>query len=796
MVKKISPILIIFFVSCLIFFKIFTKGLFPIPGDLLVSFYFPWYSGGWEGYDRWTTHKELINADSIRQIYLWKEFAMDQISKGKFPNWNPYTFSGQPLSANFQTGTYYPLNSIYFLLNAKDSWLILVTLQPFLAGIFMYIALRSFQLSRSSSIFGGVSFMFTSYLITWMENVNVGHSYVWIPLIFYSINNLNLVKKYRYFVILTIALTMTILAGHPQTAIYAFLAALLYVTVKAWEQKNIIYILIFISSITITLGLTAIQIIPTFVLYKDSPISQSFATSVYDKAILPVTNLVTFFASDFFGHPANNNFWNFSYGDFTPYIGIIPLIFFILGILNLKKIKQIKIFYLISIIFIIAAVNSPISFLIKQLHIPLLDSTTTSRFISIAIIFMIIIASFSFETFFANLNNKRYLKKVLMILTVLNIFYLLLWVFTLYGEKTFNPTEVWQINFAVTRRNLILPTFLSLCFYFSILIIYFLNIPKFYRHISVKSLIYILLIIGGVYFTNKYLPIAPKKFIYPEHPIFYWLTHQASINRFYGNYTAHIDANMPAHYKVYGVEGYDSLRLKRYAELLASSSSGKVPSAYLRSDAMVPTEENGFRKRIFELLGVKYLLHKEDDPKTGTDWHIEKFNKDPVKGLWQWDKFQVYERQDVLPRYFLTTDYEVVNNDDEIINKIYDSNYSLKKVILEETPNFTPHKSEISIPTLAYYEANSIAFKTVSSETKLLFLSDSYAKGWKAYLDDKPTKIFRAHYALRAVEVPQGEHTIIFKYAPEYFNISIYLTLISIFILTFSIFFFIRKRKF
>src|SRR3990167_1300907 len=95
--SHIAPIAFIALVTCLIFFKIFTKGLLPIPGDLLVSFYFPYYSGDWDGYNPWTTHKELLGADSIRQIYLWKEFAAQEFKRGQVPLWNPYTFSGQPL---------------------------------------------------------------------------------------------------------------------------------------------------------------------------------------------------------------------------------------------------------------------------------------------------------------------------------------------------------------------------------------------------------------------------------------------------------------------------------------------------------------------------------------------------------------------------------------------------------------------------------------------------------------------------------------------------------------------------
>src|SRR3990167_3401328 len=187
-IAQILPLLFIFAVTCLIFFKIFLKGLYPVPGDLLVSFYFPWYSGSWEGYNPWTTHKELLNADSIRQIYVWKEFSLNQLKKGEFPLWNPYTFSGQPLAANFQSSPFYPLNFFYFLTESKNAWILLIVSQPFLGGLFMYMSIRSFKVSAIASLFGSIAFMLSSYLITWMENGNISHSYIWLPLIFYAIN--------------------------------------------------------------------------------------------------------------------------------------------------------------------------------------------------------------------------------------------------------------------------------------------------------------------------------------------------------------------------------------------------------------------------------------------------------------------------------------------------------------------------------------------------------------------------------------------------------------------------------
>ena len=374
--SQLLAILIIFLVTCLMFFKIPLKGLYPIPADLLVSFYFPWYSGGWEGYDKWTTHKELLSADSIRQIYLWKEFAADQFKKGQFPLWNPYTFSGQPLLANFQSSVFYPFNIFYVLTNARNAWILLIVIQPFLGGIFMWLALRSFKLSQVASIFGAIAFMFSSYLISWMENGNIAHSYIWLPLAFWSMNNFFEKFKIRFIVILSLAFSFSILAGHPQTVIYLIMICLLYFVFKIFSTKSPLSKIMYFCLVLLgSIGLTSIQLLPTIDFYRDSPISLPFAKDVFEKSILPFGNLISFFASDFFGHPASNNYWSRSYGDFTPYLGVVPLIFMFWAIFHLWKNRFVKFAAFVSAFFILAAVKGPITYLIQILRIPLIDAT-------------------------------------------------------------------------------------------------------------------------------------------------------------------------------------------------------------------------------------------------------------------------------------------------------------------------------------------------------------------------------------------------------------------------------------
>ena len=48
----------------------------------------------------------------------------------------------------------------------------------------------------------------------------------------------------------------------------------------------------------------------------------------------------------------------------------------------------------------------------------------------------------------------------------------------------------------------------------------------------------------------------------------------------------------------------------------------------------------------------------------------------------------------------------------------------------------------------------------------MLVLNDSWAPGWKAYVDDAAVPVWEVNYAFRGVELPPGKHTVRFAYRP------------------------------
>jgi uncharacterized membrane protein YfhO len=93
------------------------------------------------------------------------------------------------------------------------------------------------------------------------------------------------------------------------------------------------------------------------------------------------------------------------------------------------------------------------------------------------------------------------------------------------------------------------------------------------------------------------------------------------------------------------------------------------------------------------------------------------------------------------------------------------------------------------------YEPNSVDISVENPRDGFLVLLDCYYPGWKAYLDDNPTDIFKADYIFRAVRVPKGKHLVKFSYQPDSLRIGLLISF-AFFSSGIVLSFFLRKKAF
>ena len=92
------------------------------------------------------------------------------------------------------------------------------------------------------------------------------------------------------------------------------------------------------------------------------------------------------------------------------------------------------------------------------------------------------------------------------------------------------------------------------------------------------------------------------------------------------------------------------------------------------------------------------------------------------------------------------------------------------------------------------YKPNELHYKTISRNGGLAVFSEIYFPwGWTATVDGKEVPVGRVNYVLRALQLPAGEHTVVFRFDPQsvhatetvaYASVAlIYLALIGAFLL-------------
>lgn len=765
----LSTILATFF----FFWPIF-KGFMPFPADLLVGEYVPYNSNTYFGISPGGVPNKGQGFDVIRMLFPWKEFAVDSLINWQIPLWNPYNFSGTPFLANFQGGFFYPFNLFFLLFPKLDAWTLYIITQPLLASFFTYFFLREHKLSEISSVFGGLAFSFSSYMVVWMEYGNIGHSIIWLPLALFSIEKLIKKKTVMFSLLLVLSLALSILAGYIQTSIYLYIFSFIYMIFRLFQEKKIkVRSVIAMSTLfALPVALSAIQLVPTIELFFYSA-REAYSPDMLSKLLVPPIHLVTIFAPDFFGNPATRNYFlEGTYIERVSYVGVIPLLFLLLAIgRNINKIFWF--FFISGLAVLMLSFNNPISVFIYSLKIPIISTGVPTRIMYLFGFSAAICSAIGFDIWLRH-KNTRFLPQVVFLIGIC----FLMWFSVLLISNIKNDSQLLQ-NLLISKRNLILPTLILLGG--STLLIF----SRFVKKKNLLAIVFIsVLLFEQFYFFNKITPFSPKEFFYPETPILSKLKSLQGIDRMWGFEDAYIQANIQTHEKIFSSEGYDPLFIKRYSELVNSGNSGKIEPVS-RSNVVLPSSYgeslriNRFRDVLLDILGVKFILNKNEYLGKKNEHDNFAFPQDEYDLIYQSSPWQIYQNKDVLPRFFLSDSFIIESDYKKIISKLYDNKKDSQTIILEEDPNIQIRRGRKDVK-LVDYSPNEVTFLTNSLGDSILFLSDNYYPGWKVLIDDNMDKIYRANYSFRAVKVPEGRHTVKFIYDPESFKIGLLISGVGI----------------
>jgi len=771
--RKFLPT-IFFIILFLAFFSPFVfQNKLPIPSDTIVGLYHPFRDAYIKDYPNGIPFKNFLITDPVRQQYLWRNLSAETEKRFELPLWNPYNFAGTPLLANFQSAVFYPLNLIFLIFPFSLGWSFLILLQPLLAGVFLYLYLNNLKINRYSSLLGAISFAFSGFSIAWLEWGTVGHTALWLPLVLLSIDKLFFhsghlkISNFKpalpagrflisnnkiriWSLIFLFSLTPSFFAGHLQTFFYLFLISAVYFFVR-WLQsgraKNVLSL--FIILISLFFIITLVQWLPTlqFILLSARGMDQDWHNEGW---FIPWQNLVQFIAPDFFGNPATLNYWGmWNYAEFVGYIGIFPFIMAIFAMFNRRDKKTFffgSIFFL-SLIFSLPTIFAKIPYI---LQIPFLSTSQPTRLLFLTNFSLAVLAALGSDLLIRNYQRKQIIYVLLFFLVV----FAGLWIFVLIGINLF--TGITPENLLVAKRNLFFPT---LVFAISVALIFAWDrLSKTNSSIIILLCIVITVVFDLLRFGTKFTPFTSKEFLFPTTKTIDFLQKQKGQFRIMSTDDRILPPNFSIAFHLQSIAGYDPLYLLSYGELIAASERNgpniSPPFGFNR----IITPHN-YESKIIDLLGVKFVLSLDD------------IHSPKLKKVFQEGKTRVYENNKALPRSFFVGKIKLVNDKQSAIEELLDQDNSPQRlaVVLDPRSITLSDKFEIGTVAISQYTTNRLIINTRNKGHGFLVLMDTFYPTWHAKICSmaesscQDTKIYLTNYNFRGIEVPKGDHRVIFE---------------------------------
>ena len=166
--------------------------------------------------------------------------------------------------------------------------------------------------------------------------------------------------------------------------------------------------------------------------------------------------------------------------------------------------------------------------------------------------------------------------------------------------------------------------------------------------------------------------------------------------------------------------------------------------------------------QMLTMMGVEYIVASKRPNGLAADRFPEVYRSATI---------HVYKNTDALPRAYFAADTIMIGDDAQILQLLTSARFDpARQTILEgplpDTIHLVAHKYE---PVqLVSYAPERVELHVPPSSEGMLVLSDAYYPGWTATIDGAVVPIYRANYALRAVYVPHGSHTVVFSYQPTW----------------------------
>lgn len=689
------------------------------------------------------------------------QFIKNNLRQGILPFWNPHQACGYPLIGMLEIGLFYPLTFIMYLFPDMYAWDLLILSRFFLAGLFTFWFMRRLRFSILPSLCSAIVFMLSGPMVLlqyWTVNVDL-----LLPLILIAMERLIRGPDIKNMIFLTIAVALTIFAGHPEHIFLVNTYAFVFLTYRIFSQKNSDWQKIgkfTFAAYGLALGLSAIVFFPflqNFLLeawHNHPPGTGLVMEEQRDRALT--------LALPHFFQAVNLTFqWSFA-GWWGGYLGTLPLGLSFMSLFSNQRRGLNYFFAAMTFILLGKAYGLPI---INWLgYLPLFNACRYAIHTPHLVAFSVaVLSGMGLRTILS--KRDVFQKGIIYCIILITIVALHL----------------------VLAKNLNMALAIKASLFAASLLIIFQTV-LFLKDRGVLKRQTVALILTFLVFGELFLYIhreRPHRFVsFPKVPYIELLKSEPEHIRSYGIFWAFYP-NTATGFGVDDLGYFFSLAPKRFVHFVNTLLIKDHFRNDFRPPALRAIPIEG-KSDLLDLLNVKYMIAPDNEwlSKSLSNFHRNTPENNSVYS----NEVNMFKRDGYFPRAFIVHKAVPIDDDEKslmlisrvgpqlrriaIINGMLSANVSLE---VRDTPLIDRSDANIN-----KYTANEVAIKANMENAGFLVLSDAYHPDWKAYVDGNPTKIYQTDYLLRSIFLPAGEHEVKFVFVPQWFYIGGAVSLIAL----------------
>ncbi len=175
-------------------------------------------------------------SDVYAEFVPWHSAVRHAIADGQWPLWNRFELGGGPLAAAVQSAPYHPIHLLALLLPLGAALTFIATMLFFVAVTTAFLFMRDLVRFDHAALFGATAWMFSRHLVTFAGTAH-GLGLASMPLVLFAARRVVRAPNVRGAALLTLALTLLVFSGHPETMLHVVALAVAYFGFEMWRIR-------------------------------------------------------------------------------------------------------------------------------------------------------------------------------------------------------------------------------------------------------------------------------------------------------------------------------------------------------------------------------------------------------------------------------------------------------------------------------------------------------------------------------------------------------------------------------